>query len=146
MAKHRLTWTGDGSLDLSQVLDDRGIPILFPKTGAAVIVRDNALKHPLVLRYLKPGAGMKSEVVGEGPAVPAAPAAAAPAPAAPPKPKPAPAPDPKPKEKAPEPEAKAKKEENTFSSTKASDSEPDVVTSAKDKKDDDKKKSKSRGK
>lgn len=144
MAKHRLTWTGDGSLDLSQVLDDRGIPILFPKTGAAVIVRESALKHPLVQRYLKPGAGMKSEVVGEGPAVPAAPAAA-PAPAAPPKPKPAPAPDPKPKEKASEPEAKAEKKEDDTDKAPASDkaytSEPDVVTSTKDKK-----KSKSRGK
>ena len=137
MAKHRLTWTGDGSLDLSQVLDERGIPILFPKTGAAVIVRESALKHPLVQRYLKPGAGMTSEVVGEGPAVPAAPAAA-PAPTAPPKPKPAP--DPEPKEKAPEAKAEKKEKPKTFS-TKASTSDTDVVTSAKDKK-----KSKSRGK
>jgi len=148
MAKHRLTWTGDGSLDLSQVLDDRGIPILFPKTGAEVIVNEGTLTHPFVQRYLKPGAGLKNEVVGNGPAVPAAPAAA---PAAPPTPKPAPTPDPKPKEeKAPEPEAKAdKKEDDTEkapASFKASDSEPDdVVTSAKDKAKD-KKQPKSRGK
>ena len=146
MAKHRLTWTGDGSLDLTQVLDDRGIPILFPKKGADVIVRDGALTHPFIQRYLKPGAGLKAEQVGDGPAVPAAPAAA---PAAPPKPKPAPTPDPKPKEeKAPEPEAKAEMKEEALAtpfSVKASDSNNDVVTSAKDKAKD-KKQPKSRGK
>ena len=146
MAKHRLTWTGDGSLDLSQVLDDRGVPILFPKKNAEAVVTEGALKHPLVQRYLKPGGGLKSEPLGEGPAVPAAPAAA---PAAPPKPKPEPAPEPKPKEKAPEPEAKAEKKEDDTKkepfSDKASDSD-DVVTSAKGKKKADKTKPKSRGK
>jgi hypothetical protein len=93
MAKHRLTWTGDGSLDLSQVPDERGVPIVFTKPGDEAVVNEGSYRHPLVQRYLK--SGLKAESL-DG-AVPQAPA---PAPKAPAVPKTAP--EPKPPAKEPE--------------------------------------------
>lgn len=55
MQKYRLKWTGEGALDLSQVLDEHGMPITFPRTGTAVIVHKASFQHPLVQRYLRTG-------------------------------------------------------------------------------------------
>jgi len=95
MAKYRLIWERDGALDLSQVLDDRGKPILLTEKGAFVTVDAAALQHPVVKRYL--GSGLKQESLeGTPPVTPASPAAAptsvkATPPSAPePKPEPAP--------------------------------------------------------
>lgn len=94
MAKHRLTWNGHGSLDLSQVLDVRGVPILFPKPGTAVVVDENTLRHPIVQRYLK---SPSLEAVNlDGPAAAPAPVKAAPPPPPPPAPTPEPMPEPTP--------------------------------------------------
>jgi len=99
MAKHRLTWNGHGSLDLSQVLDVRGVPILFPKPGTAVVVDENTLRHPIVQRYLK---SPSLEAVNlDGPAAAPAPVKAAPPPPPPPAPTPEPMPEPTPEPEAP---------------------------------------------
>jgi hypothetical protein len=77
MAKYRLTWTGDGSLDLSQVPDDRGVPIVFTKKGAEAVVDEGSYRHPLVQRCLKSGleaTSLESGVVQQAPAPPKAPA------------------------------------------------------------------------
>lgn len=100
MAKHRLTWTGDGSLDLSQVLDDRGVPIIFTKKGDEAVVNEGSYRHPLVQRCLKSGLTATSL---DG----AAPQAPAPVKAAPAAPKAAPAPPPPKKE---EPKVQPKEE------------------------------------
>lgn len=78
MAKYRLTWTGDGSLDLSQVRDDQGIPIVLIKPGAETVVTEDGYRHPLVQRYLT--RGLKATLL-DGPVTQAA---APPAPKAPP--------------------------------------------------------------
>lgn len=88
MAKYRLTWTGDGSLDLSQVLDDRGVPIVLTKPGAEAVVTEGGYRHPLVQRCLK--SGLKATPL-DGPVTQAA---APPAPKAPAVPKTAPEPAP----------------------------------------------------
>lgn len=98
MQKYRLVWDGAGSLDLSQVLDERGVPVIFAKRGAAVIVDGLTFKHPLVQNYLT--SGLKATPLG-GPAAPAVPVVAPAAPPPPPKPVPpvvtaAPAPKPVP--------------------------------------------------
>jgi hypothetical protein len=94
--KYRIVRTDPGVLDLSQVLDDRGKPILLSGVGAATVVDEHTLKHPLVARYV--GAGLAAEEVSltpvQAPATPVVPAATAPPPAPPPKPTPPPAPPP----------------------------------------------------
>lgn len=55
MGKHRLTWTGDGALDLSQILDDRGVPVQFTQKGQSVAVPSAVVAHPVIKRYLKSG-------------------------------------------------------------------------------------------
>lgn len=52
MATYRLVWTGDGALDLSQVLDTRGRPIVLSPKQCTVSVKDEALKNSHVQRYL----------------------------------------------------------------------------------------------
>ena len=69
MAKYRLTWQGDGALDLSQITDVRGLPVFFPKKGAVVVVNELSLKNPLLAKYLEPRGALKAENL----AVPAAP-------------------------------------------------------------------------
>lgn len=87
MRKYCLTWQGDGSLDLSQVLDDGGVPIIFPTKGAAAVVDEQTYKHPHVQNYLR--AGLVATQLG----TPAPEPVAAPPPAVvAPKPTPAPAP------------------------------------------------------
>lgn len=97
MDKYRLTWQGTGSLDLSQVLDDRGQPVVLPTKGAQATVNAATYMHPLVQHYLK--SGLKAEKLGGPPT--AAPTPPAPTPPPPPKakeaapPKPAAKPEPK---------------------------------------------------
>jgi len=55
MQKYSLTWQGDGSLDLSQVLDDRGVPIIFSAKGAIAVVDMQTYKHPHIQNYLRAG-------------------------------------------------------------------------------------------
>lgn len=52
MATYRLVWSGDGALDLSQVLDTRGRPIVLSPQQRAVSVKDEALKNSHIQRYL----------------------------------------------------------------------------------------------
>jgi len=79
MPKYRLTWHGGGALDLSQVLDERGIPVLFTKPGDSVVVDGGTFKHPLIQRYTKQGiqaeeVATKQQAARPAPvAVPAAP-------------------------------------------------------------------------
>lgn len=94
--KYRLVRTDLGALDLSQVLDDQGRPILLKKMGDFVIVNEPTSKHPLIQRFI--GAGLKVEEVSltpvQGPATPVASAVTAPPKPTPEPPKPAPAPTP----------------------------------------------------
>lgn len=86
--KYRLVRTEVGVLDLSQVLDDQGRPILLDGVGAEVVVAEHVVKHPLVARYV--GAGIQAEEIPvQVPRVPVTPAVSAPPPA-PPVAKPAP--------------------------------------------------------
>lgn len=85
MQKYRLEWQGDGSLDLSQVLDEHGIPVIFPRRGATAIVDARTFAHPHIQNYL--GAGLKGTPLGHTspspipPTPPSLPLAPAPAPA-----------------------------------------------------------------
>lgn len=70
--KYRLVRTDPGALDLSQILDDKGRPILLKKAGDFAIVNEPTSKHPLVQRFL--GAGLQMQEIsltpGAGPATP----------------------------------------------------------------------------
>lgn len=128
MPKYRLTWQGGGALDLSQVLDERGVPVLFTKTGDSVVVDGGTYQHPLVQRYV--GNGLAAEEADTKAA-----AAPAPTPAPPPAAKPKPAPEPKtepppePSPPIPEPEPEPEKVEVKDTATMG---ESPLVTSAKD--------------
>jgi outer membrane biosynthesis protein TonB len=124
MDKYRLTWKGDGSLDLSQVLDDRGQPIVLAEKGAGANVDAVTFKHPLVQHYLK--AGLEATKLG-GPAPVSAPA---PAPAAAPKPAPKAAPKPEPPKEEP-PKEEPKTTEVDLTDNVSVEEKPVVVTSAK---------------
>jgi hypothetical protein len=91
--KYRLVRTDPGVLDLSQVLDDAGRPVVLKNTGDAAVVNEATTKHPLVRRFI--GAGLKVEEVSltpvQAPATPVVDKVTAP-----PKPPPTPAPAPKP--------------------------------------------------
>lgn len=78
MPKYRLTWQGTGALDLSQVLDVRGKPVLLTKPGDSVVVDRGTYGHPLVQRYV--GSGLKVDEIGTKTPVQAAPAPPPPAP------------------------------------------------------------------
>jgi hypothetical protein len=117
--KYRLVRTDPGVLDLSQVLDEQGKPILLKKAGDFAVVNEAATKHPLVNRFV--GAGLKLEEVSltpvQAPATPVVDKVPAPPKPTPEPPKPEPPPDPPPappevmtKNDVPkdEPEAKAK--------------------------------------
>lgn len=65
MTKYRLTWTGDGSLDLSQILDERGRPVVLTQKGAKAIVSAATYQHPLIRHYEK--SGLKGEKLSETP-------------------------------------------------------------------------------
>ena len=67
MAKYRLTWRGTGALDLSQVLDECGVPVLFTKPGDSVLLNAGTFRHPLVQSCI--GHGIEVETIG----LPAAP-------------------------------------------------------------------------
>lgn len=86
MANYKLTRTGNGALDLSQVLDTSGNPIVFRRKGDACVVSALNATHPLVQRYNGHGLLIQeiSLKVGGAPAVPAA----APAPPTPAQPSP----------------------------------------------------------
>lgn len=64
MQKYCLEWQGDGSLDLSQVLDEHGVPVIFPRRGATAIVDARTFSHPHIQNYLK--AGLKGTAVSPG--------------------------------------------------------------------------------
>jgi hypothetical protein len=117
--KYRLVRTDPGVLDLSQVLDDQGKPILLSKQGAEVVVDENTLKHPLVARYV--GAGLHAEEVSltpvQAPATPVVPAATAPPPAPPP-------PEPPKKEPVAPPPEETKPAEEVMTSTDTSTDKP----------------------
>lgn len=49
--KYRLIWQKNTPLDLSQILDDRGRPIVFIGKGAQVTVDAITYKHPLIQKY-----------------------------------------------------------------------------------------------
>lgn len=127
MPNYRLTWNGDGSLDLSAVLDVQGKPILFDKKGAQAVVDENSLKHPVISRYGKAGMlvaeDLSNVVAKQAPTPPAAPAATAPpAPKAAPKPAPPPE-EPPPKEEPPKEEPP---KEDVVTSAKADESKEEV--------------------
>jgi hypothetical protein len=117
MPKYRLTWQGGGALDLSQVLDERGVPVLFTKPGDSVVVDGGTFGHPLVQRYV--GSGLKAEEADTKATMQAA--TPAPPPPAPPIAKVATEPPP-----APEPEKVKVKDTATV------DDKFDVTPSAKD--------------
>lgn len=126
MDKYRLTWQGDGSLDLSQVLDDRGVPIVLATRGAGATVDAVTFQHPLVQHYLK--SGLEAAKLG-APAPVAAPAATMTATPV--------APDPAPEEAPPEPPKEPPKEEPKTHEVDLKDSmsveeKPVVVTSTKE--------------
>jgi len=52
MATYRLVWSGSGALDLSQVLDTRGRPIVLSPQQREVSVVGDVLKNPYLQRYL----------------------------------------------------------------------------------------------
>jgi hypothetical protein len=81
MQKYRLEWQGVGSLDLSQILDEHGVPVIFPRPGAVAIVDARTFAHPHVQNYLK--AGLVGTLIGPG-ATPVIKVDAPPAPPAPP--------------------------------------------------------------
>lgn len=64
MQKYCLEWQGAGSLDLSQILDEHGVPVSFPRPGATAIVDARTFAHPHVQNYLK--SGLKGTAVGPG--------------------------------------------------------------------------------
>lgn len=83
MANYKLTRTGDGALDLSQVPDASGRPVVLQRKGDSCVVNELNAKHPLVQRYK--GHGLLVEEISlkidGAPAVPAtAPAPPTPAP------------------------------------------------------------------
>jgi len=90
--KYRLVRTAPGVLDLSQVLDDQGRPVLLRALNDFAVVNEATAQHPLVKRFVD--AGIRVEEVsltpGSVPAVPVVDKVTAP-----PKPAPAPAPEPK---------------------------------------------------
>jgi outer membrane biosynthesis protein TonB len=138
MPNYRLTWNGDGSLDLSAVLDVQGKPILFDKKGAQAVVDENSLKHPVISRYGKAGMlvaeDLSNVVAKQAPTPPAAPAATAPpAPKAAPKPAPPPE-EPPPKEEPPkeEPPKEEPPKEDVVTSVKI-EAEPDDTAEELDK-------------
>ena len=95
--KYRLVRTDPGVLDLSQVLDDQGRPVLLKKAGDFAVVDEPTTKHPLVQRFV--GAGLALEEVSltpvQAPATPVVDKVTAPPKPAPEPPKPPPAPTPK---------------------------------------------------
>lgn len=125
MDKYRLTWKGDGSLDLSQVLDDRGQPIVLTEKGAGATVDAVTYKHPLVQHYLK--SGLEGQKLG-GPAPVATPAPAA---TAAPKPAPKAAPKPEPPKEEPPKEPKVETKKVDLKDPVSVEEKPAVVTSAK---------------
>jgi len=68
MATFLLTWRGTGALDLSQVLDQSGQPVLFPQSGTSVLVHSSVLQHPFVKRYVNERLLEATSL--DGPAVP----------------------------------------------------------------------------
>ena len=50
-----LTWQKNTPLDLSQILDTRGRPVVFIGKGANVTIDAVTYKHPLIQKYLKCG-------------------------------------------------------------------------------------------
>jgi len=62
MVKYRLTWHGTGALDLSQVADETGMPVLFTRPGDSVIITAGTFQHPFVQSYL--GSGLRAERLG----------------------------------------------------------------------------------
>lgn len=59
--KYRLIWQKSTPLDLSQILDDRGRPVVFIGKGANVTIDAITYKHPLVQKYC--GNGLDIEVI-----------------------------------------------------------------------------------
>lgn len=96
MVKYRLTWQGTGALDLSQVADETGMPVLFTRPGDSIIVTAGTFQHPLVQNYI--GNGLGAERLGAiiEPAAPALKIVAPPPPEPPPLPPPPPPPEPLP--------------------------------------------------
>ena len=92
--KYRLVRTDPGTLDLSQVLDEQGRPVLLKKANDFAIVDEATSKHPMIQRFV--GAGLKLEEVSltpvQAPATPVVDKVAAPPKPAPEPPKPPPAP------------------------------------------------------
>lgn len=96
MATYRLVWSGDGALDLSQVLDTRGRPIVLSPQQRTVSVVEEALKNPYIQRYLTTPQ-LKAELL-DGPKMPEPPSTPTPppslsVPSSPPLPKPMPVTD-----------------------------------------------------
>jgi hypothetical protein len=101
--KYRLVRTAPGVLDLSQVLDDQGRPVLLRALSDYAVVDAGTAQHPLVTRFV--GAGLAIEEISPTPA--AGPAIPVPVPTVPKTivtPAPAPAPTPEPRVIIPEPE------------------------------------------
>jgi len=86
MVKYRLTWQGTGALDLSQVADEIGMPVLFTRPGDSVIVTAGTFQHPLVQNYIGNGLGAErlGAVVDARPVSPAVTAPPPPPPLPPP--------------------------------------------------------------
>jgi len=72
MATYRLTWSGTGVLDLSQVLDTRGRPIVLSAQQPVISIPESVLKNPYIQRYL--GGDLTAELIdGPKPTEPASP-------------------------------------------------------------------------
>jgi hypothetical protein len=54
MTKVRLTWCGQGALDLSHLTTDEGLPLMFAAPGCTAVVSTDTTKHPLLSSFLKP--------------------------------------------------------------------------------------------
>ena len=65
MVKYRLTWRGTGALDLSQVLDECGMPVLFTRPGECVLVSAGTYRHPTIQGYV--GHGLQADEIGTTP-------------------------------------------------------------------------------
>lgn len=59
--KYRLTWQKDTPLDLSQILDTRGRPVIFTGKNTSVIIDGITYTHPLIQKYC--GKGINAEII-----------------------------------------------------------------------------------
>lgn len=67
---YRLTWNGTGSLDLPQILDLRGRPVLLTQKEPTCFVTEQTFGHPLLQAHLNAGLVVKEYGTKKQPAIP----------------------------------------------------------------------------